>query len=981
MYLNCHSHFSLKYGTLSVAELVREVKNAGGEALALTDINNTSALFDFLAACKAENMKPVWGIEFRNNDQLLYTALAMNNNGVFELNRHYSTFSHARKPFPETAPGFENVAVIYPLERATETVLKDTNTYIGIRPAETNMLFRSAWRQYPDKLLAFHPVTFKNRQGYNLHRLLRCIDHNVLLSKLGPGQQASIDETLLTVSELLNHYKSWPRIIFNTQQLMDRCQIDFDPQENKNRKTFTGSRHDDRELLQKLALEGTEYRYNGKNHEAVKRVHHELEIIDQLGFAAYFLITWDIVRYARSRGFYHVGRGSGANSIVAYCLGITDVDPIELDLYFERFLNQYRTVPPDFDIDFSWKDRDQVMDYIFKRYGSRHTALMATYVTFQGRSVIRELGKVFGLPKAEIDRVVKYPDQNRERDHITKLIFKYGQLMEGMPGHLSVHAGGILITEKPMHAFTATDIPPKGFPITHFDMFVAEDNGFYKYDILSQRGLGHIKDALKLIYENRGVHIDIHQTEKFKKDEKVNRMLASGETIGCFYIESPAMRQLLQKLHCRDYHTLVAASSIIRPGVAKSGMMREYIHRYHHPDDFEYIHPEMEKLLKETHGVMVYQEDVIKVAHHFAGLGLAESDVLRRGMSGKRRSKGEMQKIRDTFFENCRQKGIDKKITAEVWRQIESFSGYSFSKAHSASFAVESYQSLYLKTYYPFEFMVAVINNFGGFYNTEFYLREAQRKGAAIEAPCINHSEKLTVIEGKTIFLGFGHVQELESKTIKNILEEWQRNGLFTSLENFTMRLSLPVEQLNLLIRINAFRFTGKSKKNLLWEAQMLGKHQPECVSANLLFPQPVVHFQLPQLLHRPFEQAFDEIELLGFPMCSPFELLADKYTGTITVKEMPEHYGKTETMVGNLNTIKNVRTVNRNLMQFAGFWDKNLDLFDTVHFPGVSKKYPFAGPGFYLLQGKITEEFGVYALEVVKMEKIPLMQDPRMGV
>ena len=977
MYLNCHTYFSLKYGTLSIAELIAEAVDKGAEALALTDINNTSAAFDFIKSCGENNIKPILGLEFRNEDELLYVGLAQNNAGFQELNEFYSSHRHIENPFPDRAPVFNNVFVIYPLATGRDLELK-AQEYIGIRPEEVNKLYKSPLKQRQEKLLIFQPVTFKDKKGYNLHRLLRAIDKNSILSKLEPGQQAGASEVMLHTHELLEHYKSYPKIIYNTMQLLDKCNIDFNLEASKNRKTFTGSRDDDRALLQKLAMDGLKWRYGIKNKEARQRVVRELEIIDKLNFSAYFLITWDIIRYGQSRGFFHVGRGSGANSIVAYCLGITDVDPVELDLYFERFLNPYRTAPPDFDIDFSWKDRDEVIDYIFKRYGSRHTSLMATYVTFRGRSIIRELGKVFGLPKPEIDEIVKYPEKNKNRDHITKLIFQYGKYLEGMPKHLSIHAGGILITEDPMSAYTATDIPPKGFPITHFDMFVAEENGFYKYDILSQRGLGHIKETMEVVYENRGKYIDIHQVEQFKKDPQVNALLKEGNTIGCFYIESPAMRQLLKKLKCDNYPNLVAASSIIRPGVAKSGMMREYIYRHHHPEDFQYIHPKMEELLEETYGVMVYQEDVIKVAHHFAGIGLAEADILRRGMSGKRRSKGEIQKIEEDFYINCAAKGIEESIAKEVWRQIESFSGYSFSKAHSASFAVESYQSLYLKTYYPYEFMVAVINNFGGFYNTEFYVREAQRTGAGVHCPCVNKSNHLTCIYGDDIYLGFIHVYELEKKLAAAIPEEREKNGPYLSLQDFTERVPVSVEQLNILIRVGAMRFSGKSKKELLWEAQMLLKKEP-IATGPALFKMKSKDFKLPVLEHRPFEDAYDEIELLGFPICSPFEMLSGDYPDTITVDQMMAHVGQVVQIVGNLNAIKDVRTVKMDMMQFASFWDSKLNLFDTVHFPDVSMKHGFGGPGFYLLTGKITEEFGVPAMEVKHMKKLPIVPDPRM--
>lgn len=280
------------------------------------------------------------------------------------------------------------------------------------------------------------------------------------------------------------------------------------------------------------------------------------------------------------------------------------------------------------------------------------------------------------------------------------------------------------------------------------------------------------------------------------------------------YIESPAMRGLLSKLHCDNYLTLVAASSIIRPGVARSGMMKEYIRRYHAPTSFEYLHPVMKEQLQETFGVMVYQEDVIKVCHHFAGLDLSDADILRRAMAGKFRSRVEFSRIQDKFFSNCTQKGYTEAFAAEVWRQVASFAGYAFSKAHSASYAVESYQSLYLKTYFPHEFIVAVINNFGGFYQRWVYFNEARRLGAKVHLPCVNQSEYLTCLYGSDIYIGFVHIQNLETELAHRLTDERRQNGPYSSLGDLIRRTGIAREQLILLIRLSALRVTGKTKKN-----------------------------------------------------------------------------------------------------------------------------------------------------------------------
>jgi hypothetical protein len=440
---------------------------------------------------------------------------------------------------------------------------------------------------------------------------------------------------------------------------------------------------------------------------------------------------------------------------------------------------------------------------------------------------------------------------------------------------------------------------------------------------------------------------------------------------------------------------------------------------------------------------------VIKVAHHFAGLDMGEADILRRAMSGKYRGKKEIMRIRDKFFANCREREYPEDISAEVWRQIESFSGYSFSKAHSASFAVESYQSLFLKTYYPIEFMVAVINNFGGFYSTELYFHELKKAGATVHAPCVNYSEQLTSIKRRDVYVGLIHIQGMEDKLMETILQQRAEGGAYVSLHDFIMRTGIGPEQLNTLIRVGALRFTDKSKKELLWEANFLHRQgvaaakpirslrpyrfaahgvgvrdaeRPEApdaavvgVIANnseaplhegierdvvregthhgggierdaerpeapvrvpthrnpVLFEEPPIEFHLPQLAHHALDDALDELDILGFSLCNPFDLVDDDPVLYTPAARMAEYLGQTITMLGYLITWKPVHTVKKEMMYFGTYIDAAGDWLDTVHFPDSAKLYPLQGRGFYRMTGTVVEEFGVFNLEVHKMYKI----------
>ncbi|MEZ4906837.1 MAG: DNA polymerase III subunit alpha [Saprospiraceae bacterium] len=978
MYLNSHTYYSLRYGTMSPETLVAKIKEAGGKEIVLTDINNTSTAYKFIKLCEENDIKAILGIEFRQDNKLYYIGIAKNNEGWRELTSFLTKHSLEKNKFPLRAPEFKNSYVIYKSFPEKLSSIR-ANEFIGIPPEDINKIYTSELKNHIDKLVVLASITFHNKEGFSLHKLLRCIDLNIILGNLKKDDYAPITEMIVPSKRLHEIFSPYPEIIKNTINIIDSCSIEMKSSPDNNKKHFNGSKDEDFEMLKKLAFNGCSNRFGTENKVAIERTNSELEVIHKLNFEAYFLITWDIVRYAKSIGFHHVGRGSGANSIVAYNLGITDVDPLELDLYFERFINPHRSSPPDFDIDFSWDERDEITRYIFDKYGVEHTALLATYNTFKGKSIIRELGKVFGLPKSDIDTIVDEPFATEKHHEFAKYIFKYGKMMEKMPNYLSIHAGGIIISENPLNYHTALKLMPKGFPITHFDMYGAEDLQFHKYDILSQRGLGHIKDSVSLIQKNKGISIDIHDIINIKNDANVKKQLASGECLGCFYIESPAMRGLLKKLHCDNYITLVAASSIIRPGVAKSGMMKEYIRRFHNPGKFKYLHPTFQKHLSETFGVMVYQEDVLKIVHHFAGLDLAEADLLRRIMTGKRRDSDIFYKLKEKFYSNCEARNYSKELIDTVWFQIASFSGYSFSKAHSASFAVESFQSLYLKTYYPLEFMVGVINNFGGFYYTEVYVHEARMAGAIIHPPCINNSHYLTDIRGNDIYLGFIHLNSLESNTAIKIIEERKKNGNFTGFKNFIERINPAREQIEILIRIGAFRFSKKNKYELMWQKNELLKDVDFKSETLTIFPEYNENFTLPNLEEGIYDQVYDEIELLGFPVSlSPFDFTSDKVKEDIFANEMIKNIGKNVTMVGYYITRKYVKTVKDELMNFGTFIDRKGKFFDTVHFPNSLLKFPFTGKGVYKITGKIVSEFDFPSLEVIRMERIPYVKDER---
>jgi DNA polymerase-3 subunit alpha len=343
-------------------------------------------------------------------------------------------------------------------------------------------------------------------------------------------------------------------------------------------------------------------------------------------------------------------------------------------------------------------------------------------------------------------------------------------------------------------------------------------------------------------------------------------------------------------------------------------------------------------------------------------------------MSGKYRSREEFQRVKNRFFEECAKRKYPQHVTDRVWFEIESFSGYSFAKGHSASYAVESYQSLYLKAHYPLEFMVGVINNFGGFYKTEFYFHEARMNGASIEAPCVNHSENLSTIVGNKIYIGFVHIKSLENKIAADIAPERFRNGAYRGLDDFLKRVPLGLEQLRVLIRVGAFRFTGKDKQRLLWEAMLFYSNTRSRNRTSELFETEPKEYPLPALTRKPIEDAFDELELIGFPLCDPFDLLETKDRGNTTAKNLLTRIGKVIHIIGYVVSTKDTWSKSNQVMHFGTFYDQHGEVFDTIHFPESARKYPFRGRGFYSIKGKVVDDFGVATIEVAHMEKLPMV-------
>ncbi len=656
-------------------------------------------------------------------------------------------------------------------------------------------------------LLAFPEVGFVHMEDHLIHRLLR--HRATLLKKPPPLLPPLTRDDYLHASTFYTHrFRHVPDALHETGRFA--------------RKTATTLPHsgwvlpapplpsgmNEATALRREVFAGLGKRYATLSTPILRRAERELTLISRMGFAGYFLVTHELVRFLRRQGTPSLGRGSGAGSLVAYALFLTHVDPMAHKLYFERFLNPERRNPPDLDLDVPWDERDAALGHLRDRYGEDHMAMVGTHVTYSLRSGFREAALALGIPRREVDRACRLLPHSRlhtlmdlwEARPESRVLplnrppfstaFLLAKRLYGLPRHRSVHCGGAILAPFPLAQRVALEPAPRGFPITQGDMFDVEALGLVKLDILGNRSLGVVRDARGWV-EAEGVSLQpLDSPEALDRDPDTAQALRQGDTVGCFYVESPGMRNLLPKLGVDTYPELVAATSIIRPGVSESGMMQAYIRRHLGEEKARYLLPELKPLLGETHGIMIYQEDVLRVVHEVVGLSLGQADLLRRAMSGKYRSRQEMDTLEKAFFDASKDRGIPSPVAHELWRQIRSFAGYAFCKAHSASFSHLSLQAVYLKSHHPAAFMAAVLRNHGGFYSAAAYVEEARRMGLTILPPCVNEATPEWEPVGKTaIQPGFSQIRGLRVVDRDLLLSERKNRGSFPSLAALWLRM------------------------------------------------------------------------------------------------------------------------------------------------------------------------------------------------
>lgn len=969
------SAYSFHRGTVQPAALAGKARSAGFPALALTDRNGLYGLPVFLSACSSAGILPIIGTELvYEGDRAV--LIARTKDGFSVLTRLLTAMKEqtqgagtafapekSQKPIP--APVWDARAAVLgclscPRQAESIFILSDDMRLLAMVPHENASVYalltpgnKASWRRLLQ--LGIPPVyspeiSFLRPEERDTQRLLCAIGrqttvHAIQESELDPAgtvwDMALKPDPAVPVQALeANHWiagqalhKPFDGFVFPRFQ----------------GRSSEGSAS---ELLKNLVMEGAERRYGRITPQILDRISYELSLIEQKGFSDYFLVVKDIV----SKASRICGRGSAAASIVSYCLGITDVDPIAHGLYFDRFLNPGREDPPDIDVDFAWDERDALLASVVSTYGEEHAARVANHLCFRFRSALRETARAYGIPDEETTAFERAMRVNKAEalahaDSVWQTILAKAESLTGLPRFLGAHSGGMIIVPDTLADHVPLEKTGNGIRVIAWDKDGAEDAGLVKIDLLGNRSLAVVRDALANIQAN-GIQFDTANWHPID-DPKTVDLLSRGDTMGVFYVESPAMRQLQKKTGKGDFNHLVIHSSIIRP--AANRFINEYIDRLH-GKPWESLHPLLGELFAETYGILCYQEDVSKAAIALAGFSSSEADGIRKVLS-KKDAAARLETYRARFFEGAIRKGVAPEVIDAVWDMIVSFSGYSFVKAHSASYAMLSFQSAYLRAHFPAEFMAAVLSNHGGFYSTLAYVSEARRMGIRVLPPDVNASglrcAGKSAPEKPEIRFGLAMIASLDEKTAQAIVEDRQHSGPYRSVTDFARRVRLSRTDAESLVGSGALDHVEpepKARSRILLDLLLACSEREHSTSDGDLFglghrelrkssnpaaPHQSTQAQLPK---KYFEA---EMRYLGTTLAIHPLMLWPKlfYQQRTRAAELAHLAGKKVRLLVWPITSKQVLTSSEELMEFVSFEDET-GLIEAVLFPDGYRAY-----------------------------------------
>ncbi len=866
VHLHVHSPYSFLDGASSMEALLNQAAEWNMPALALTDHSNVSGAVEFQKTALALGLKPIQGAEITTEDKTHLTLLAENKVGYHSLCRLLTTgYAHGSRhqalvPWKALAENNRGLIVLsgchhsgiaqailskdYPKAKAealrlveifghSQVYLEMIHSYLPF----TKHLLRELFKLHEElhiPLVATNNVHYLRKGDFHIHDLLVCTRTQTRVGELDVERPLNGENYFASPEEMKKRLSPFPDAIKNTLEIAERCEVALDLGRNLFPRYFPDQ--DPKKsirVLRELTWDGARQRYRAISPPLKDRIEHELNIIEQLDVADYFLAVWDLVQYAQKQNIRYAGRGSAADSVVVYCLEITNVDAYARGLLFERFLSLERAQKPDIDIDFDARYRDQVAEYVYERYGSERVASVCTFQTYHARSALRDMGKALGFSSAELQQLTKnitgipsdgirtllhrLPELKHHPLHKAKYtkLLDYCAAINGFPRQIGTHLGGLVVSGEPLTTVTPLQPSAKGVLITQFDKNTIEDLGLIKIDLLSLRTLSAVSNTVQEIGPK------LKYNEIPTDDGATFARLQKGDTVGVFQLESPAQRSLQSRLQADRFEDIVASVALIRPGPIKGNMVDPFIARRHGREEATYIHPKLEKILAPTYGVVLYQEQVIEIATEIAGFTPGESDRLRKVMT-KFRSQKEMEQIGEDFIQKATAQGVGKETAEVIFSYIVGYAGYGFCEAHAVAFADTAYRTAYLLEHYPAQFYAALLNQQPmGFYPPNTLCVQARNRGITIFPLHINASDVEFTADDSSIRIGLKQVKGME-KTFLDSITSARKERSFSSVQDFVYRTSVNKDVAENLILGGAFDWFSPNRRALLWNLPKL---------------------------------------------------------------------------------------------------------------------------------------------------------------
>jgi DNA-directed DNA polymerase III PolC len=1020
-YVSLHNHsvFSFYAGVPTVDELVAKAVSLGMQALALTDIDRMSGLILFYQACKKAGIKPLLGVELtrRNSGPSgdYAVLLAKNAAGYADLceiiTRRRTDPSFAFEA--AFARPWENLVFLAGSPAVLELMARTPNRerlYAEVidHCAESRLRSRVMERRADElgiPLAASNDVYFVDPPGYETHRLLRAIGLCSTLSRLRPGECAPQNAFLPSHDKMERLFERRPDALVNTARIADCCDVRLDlgrwivPRIDAPG-AATPERH-----LRRLAWKGFVRRYgrSPQREKARALLARELDVIEKLGYASYFLIVKDVRDWAdrtfsalyRKPGDSTILRGSAANAVTFYTIGVSDLDPIEHDLYFERFLNEDRASPPDADLDFGWDEREQALDYMVGRWGRDRVAITCTTNHFRAGAAFRETAKVYGYSEEQITAIMKSHRTRTRRvdDEELRFIVAQAARIRGKPRFLGQHPGGVLVTNDSIRRHVACEYTNGPAPrlITQIDMHNGIDElGLIKFDLLGNGSLSVLRDTLGQLAAQGVPDPAVDDVGKCCADPAVRAMVREGRTRGIFYIESPAQMRLNKKALADTFAEVTVTSSLVRPAGAKYTAL--YVERHRKAKqgirDWEFVHPSLEPILRDTHDVCAFQEDVTKICRQVAGLSFKRADKIRKMMNSLHEgvcTKEELDAIASEFMQGCAAtNGLSAAQAFELWQRVSSFSGFSFCKSHSASYARLSFKCAYLKAHYPAQFFAAVLSNEHGFYSRDVYLDEARRWGIRVLPMSVNASEVTYAGRHQWLRPGLMHVRGVRRAALEALVAERQRNGLFRNLADVLTRTPLQRAETENLVLVGAFDGFGLTQPELLYQldgvvgaTRRISPTAPTEPSLDLDFGDTAAATLHPGLCDYTLAQrCLNELRLLGYMLSGNVLDILDLHpraSGSVAAADIGRFAGRDIKAFG-WPIAKRVHWAGEEQrpMMFLTLEDKT-ECMDVIVWPDAYERLhdELQESGPYEVWGRVTEDYGTYSLEARTLHSV----------